>query len=205
MLQLLEPQPQPQPWVELCWTVTGDRVPSDHNYRLYSALIDAQPQLKDLPWQLGTITGIPDRHGWIQLGNQSTVRIRCEQSTLPLFLALNQQVLRVGKALVQLGTLTGGTLSPAPNLRSRMVTIKLDPNQRVEAFDFGVALGQQLARLGITTAPRLGDRKCLRIRSMAIVGFELAFHDLPEPESMILQTHGIGGRRRMGCGFFERF
>jgi hypothetical protein len=38
--------------VEMRWAVMGDRIPSEHGYRLYSALIEKQPQLKQVDWQL---------------------------------------------------------------------------------------------------------------------------------------------------------
>ncbi|MBK6797764.1 MAG: hypothetical protein IPG76_13560 [Acidobacteria bacterium] len=35
-----------------------------------------------------------------------------------------------------------------------------------------------------------------------MVGFALAIHDISDEGSILLQEHGIGGRRRIGCGIF---
>ncbi|MFM8300877.1 MAG: type I-MYXAN CRISPR-associated protein Cas6/Cmx6 [Microcystis aeruginosa] len=35
-----------------------------------------------------------------------------------------------------------------------------------------------------------------------MVGFALAIFDLSEEDSIKLQIHGLGGKRRMGCGVF---
>lgn len=180
----------------------GDRIPADHNYRLYSCLIGQLPQLKQHDWQLLTFSGIPDRQGWVKLGRGSTVGVRCDLSLLELFGGLDGQVLRVGQTLLQLGKLEGRTLSPAPTLEAALVTIKTNYRCRVGEFEFGVALGRQLQQSGIETMPNLGQRRALRIKDSIVVGYGLLFEGLKPQESLHLQRHGIGGRRKMGAGVF---
>ena len=189
-------------WVELRWSVMGDRISSDHNYRLYSALIEQIPNLKELDWQLGTITGVPDNKGWIKLGRKSTLSIRCMVNLIPVFGILDNQILRIGQSLIQLGEMQGSTLSCVPNLSTRIATIRIQNDFRVDPFEFGVAIGKQLANKGIKCIPILGDRCTLKIKDCVVVGYGLRFEKLEPLESMILQTQGLGGRRRMGCGVF---
>lgn len=180
----------------------GDRLRADHNYRLYSALVERMPQLKEQDWALKTINGIPDHQGWVKLGRESWLGIRCDLSLLEQFGTLDGQVLRVGQNLIQLGTLTGQSLQPSPDLQCRMVTIKSKFSCRVEPFEFGVVLGRQLNALGIQTMPTLKERKIVEIHTTKVVGFRVAFSGLKPQESLALQRHGVGGRRRMGCGYF---
>jgi CRISPR-associated protein Cas6 len=42
----------------------------------------------------------------------------------------------------------------------------------------------------------------LRIHGKRIVGFSVIIQGLTAEESMKLQEHGLGGRGKMGCGFF---
>lgn len=188
--------------MQIAWPVSGDRLPADHGYRLYSALVERLPGLKERSWALKTINGIPDRQGWVQLGHESWLGVRTTLDGLALFGELDGQVLRVGKALIQLGTLTGASLQPCPDLQARLVTIKARYQDQVSPFEFGVALGKQLERLGIQTMPTLGDRKVLRIKDANVVGYGVSFAGLSEAESLTLQQHGLGGRQRMGCGYF---
>lgn len=180
----------------------GDRIPADHNYRLYSALVEQIPDLKDLDWQLGTITGIPDRNGWIKLGRKSILSVRCTVPFIPLFSVLSCQIIRIGQTLLQLGEMEGGTLQPQSCLQSRIVTVRNQEGFRVEPFEFGIAIGKQLGFLGVKCVPFLGDRCTLKIKDCIVVGYRLRFEGLEPMESLLLQTKGIGGRRRMGCGVF---
>jgi CRISPR-associated protein Cas6 len=99
----------------------GDRIPADHCYRLYSALVERIPALKEMNWQLSTITGIPDRQGWVKLGRRSRLMIRCSLDQVPAFSTLDGTILRVGQTLLQLGTLEGNNLTACETLESRLV------------------------------------------------------------------------------------
>ena len=42
----------------------------------------------------------------------------------------------------------------------------------------------------------------VRVKGKAVVGYSLIVSGLTAAESVRLQEHGLGGRTRMGCGFF---
>lgn len=181
----------------------GDRLPADHNYRLYSAMIGKDSELKNIDWQLLTIPGIPDKNGWIKLGRQSRLGVRCSLQELHRFTALDNQIIRIGQNLLELGESCGEAISPAESLQCRVVTIKTGYTCRVNEFQFGVALGKQMQILGIDSMPQIGDRKALKIKDNMVVGYSVRFDGLRPKESTILQTKGIGGRRKLGCGVFS--
>jgi len=188
--------------VDLRWPVMGDRLPVGHNYRLYSALIAQEPALKSIPWQLVTITGVPDRADWIKLGRSSEMGIRCAVADLHLFSGLDNQIIRIGQHLLQLGELHGKSIEPVGQLRSRLVTIKSLFTCRVDKFQFGVVLGKQLQKLGVDAMPTLLDRNTVKIKDTTVVGYGVSFSVLTPKDSLTLQSLGVGGRRRMGCGVF---
>jgi CRISPR-associated protein Cas6 len=45
-------------------------------------------------------------------------------------------------------------------------------------------------------------RRVLRIKEKKVVGFPLRVTGLTAEESITLQEQGVGGRSKMGCGFF---
>jgi len=189
-------------WLQVDWSVFGDRIPADHNYRLYSALCTQLPGLKDLDWQLGTIAGIPDVAGWIKLGRESRMFLRCHFADLHLVLSLAEQVLQIGQSFVQLRDPVVRQLREVKSLRSRLVTIKRADMTAPDPVHFALSLGQQLGKLGIHSLPTIGRRGCLRVQGSDIVGYGITFGSLSKQESLILQYQGLGGKRRMGCGVF---
>jgi CRISPR-associated protein Cas6 len=48
----------------------------------------------------------------------------------------------------------------------------------------------------------LGKRRTLRIRNKEVVGYEVVLGKLAAEESLLVQSAGLGGRRRFGCGIF---
>ena len=45
-------------------------------------------------------------------------------------------------------------------------------------------------------------RRTLRVQDRVVVGYAVEVHGLSAPDSIRLQSLGIGGRRRFGCGIF---
>jgi CRISPR-associated protein Cas6 len=200
------------PIINLHYPVTGSTLPTDHGYALYGALARVVPDLhlKDTQIQIGPIMAryggqgqlrIEEQGGWLRL------RLPAEQigQVLPLAgkqLELDGQRLRVGVPKVL-------TLITAPALAAKVVLIK----PHVEANAFLDAVRQKLTELGIKGEPaiplvRIGQhagkprRLVVRIHGKRIVGYGLQVTSLTAEESLKLQEIGLGGRRKMGCGFF---
>ena len=192
----LEPTP-----VELRWPVFGDRVQRDCRYRLYSALISKIPELKSMLYQLGGFTGTPDG-AFLKLGRSSELVVRCRVADIAAFAALDNQVIEIGQSLVRLGELTGAELEHQEALSSDLVIIKLMESTRIEKTKFAISLGKQLHQLEIQEVPEIGDRSSILIKGQHIIGYSVFFERLSPIESLKLQSLGLGGKRRMGCGVF---
>src|SRR5207249_485529 len=94
-------------------------------------------------------------------------------------------------------------------LESRLVTFKHggEPEPflataRAKLAELGVA-GEPAVRV-FESGPRAGEprRRVVRVKGRAIVGFAVVVSGLTADESIRLQEHGLGGRTRLGCGFF---
>ncbi|XQQ05147.1 MAG: type I-MYXAN CRISPR-associated protein Cas6/Cmx6 [Leptolyngbya sp. IPPAS B-1204] len=199
------------PYVELSFTVTGQTLPADHGYGLYSAIVHLCPEIHEQETvSIQTIAGQPDNQGKIYLSKGSRLKIRLpyEPAKLALVLPLAGQTLSIGSHCIQLGIPQIFPLQPTDRLRSRIVTIKKfqDPESFLEAAK------RQLDDLGIdchavipVDAEGQPLRKAIKIRTYSVVGFSVVVTDLSDEDSLRLQAHGLGGKHRMGCGIFTAF
>jgi CRISPR-associated protein Cas6 len=199
------------PYVDLCFSITGEALPADHGYGLYSAISKICPELHQQEnLSISTISGEPDGQGKIFLSKSSNLKIRLpyEAAKIAHALPLAGQILAIGVYPVQLGIPQIFPLHPFDKLRSRIVTIKKfqDPEPFLEAVK------RQMEALGIqgnTFIPLDSEeqplRKAIKIKQYSVVGFSLAVTDLSDEDSLKLQAHGLGGKHRMGCGIFTPF
>jgi CRISPR-associated endonuclease/helicase Cas3 len=107
--------------------------------------------------------------------------------------------LEVDGHAIRLGAPQIHLLKPATTLYARIVTIK----GFTEPEPFLDAVCRKLDELGVKGEPICGERRVVKVGNHTIVGFGLTMHELSDQCSLILQERGIGGRRRMGCGFFN--
>ncbi len=199
------------PYVELSFGVVGETLPADHGYGLYSAIAHKCPQVHEQEGlSILTISGKPDRQGKIALSKNSRLKIRLpyEANIIAQILPLAGQSLVIGSHFIQLGIPQIFTLHPFDKLRSRIVTIK----KFQEPEPFLEAVKRQMDTLGIQGNAFIplneeGQplRKAIKIKQYSVVGFGLVVTELSEEASIKLQTNGLGGKRRMGCGVFTSF
>jgi len=181
----------------LSFNVRGSYFPSDHNYGLYASLINFNSNLRQLKWQLGTIKGIPDHNGLIELGSESKLSIRCDPNDIKQFLGLKS--LSVGKWSIELDNPLISDVIPKTRLFSRIVVIK----NAEERGAFVRSLTNQFNELGLEDLNfAVYERKTIKIKRFTVVGYSVNVSCANHKESEILIYHGVGGKRRMGCGVF---
>ncbi len=196
------------PQIIVRFPVHGRTLPADHGYALYAALAGKLPALHEARW-LGVelISGITWGQGVISLPNRNAaLKLRLPADRFGAVLPLAGQRFNIGGHRITLGIPIAHPLTPAASLYARFVTIK----KFTEHEPFLEAAQRQIEGLGITATLELPQdeqgrsrRRVLKIRSATIIGFSLAAHDLNEADSINLQSHGLGGRRAMGCGIFN--
>ncbi|KOP26815.1 CRISPR-associated protein Cas6 [Hapalosiphon sp. MRB220] len=199
------------PYIEMSFGISGQTLPADHGYGLYSAISDICPALHEQEWlSIQTISGRPDRQGKIDLSKQSQLKIRLpyEPDKISLVLPLAGKRLIIGIHEIQLGIPQIFPLCSTDKLRSRIVTIK----KFQEPEPFLEAAKRQLDVLGIQGDVSIPlneegelSRKAIKIKTYSVVGFSVNVTGLNDEDSIKLQTFGLGGKHRMGCGIFTPF
>lgn len=205
---LAAPAAETVPTVVVHFPVQGRQLPADHGYALYSAITRQLPALHGAPWLgLELLSGVPWREGVIVLPTRGAqLRLRIPADRYADVLPLAGKRLDIATHPLRLGIPSARPLQPAPSLYARVVTIK----KFTEPEPFLDAARRQLDALGINATLELPlddqdrfRRRIIQIHGRTVVGFSLAAHDLNDEHSVRLQSHGIGGRRTMGCGLFN--
>lgn len=162
----------------------------------------------------------------------SVLRVRVASDLIVTAIPLTGQVLQVGEHSIRLGPPRVEQLEPVPTLRAGLVTFKdfgvpcqrsvrrrpelaarrnMPPEEEVAHFI--EMAGRRLKELGIGAEPGIprnekgahaGEprRRIVHIKGLKIVGYPLIVQGLTADESLRLQEVGLGGRTRIGCGFF---
>lgn len=198
--------------IELHFPVRGKTWCADQNYRLLGAIAKEHPNLHQLEgFAVNTISGIADKQGKIELTHDSRLSLRCPSESLLIALPLAGKTLKIGADSISLGYPEVRPLRPVSELKARLVTIKHPSGNfsQVTPDWFLGACDRQLKALGIDAPvgiPADDDgqpaRKALKIKGKTIVGYSVIVANLLPEQSIMLQTRGIGGKRRMGCGYF---
>jgi hypothetical protein len=220
------------PTVDLLFPLIGVSIATDHGYALYAALSRLAPGLHQpgCRVRIGPVRGVYQGQGILQLDSRfSRLRIRLLPDDIPLVLTLAGKSIDVGGHRLRLGVPQVRSIVPAPNLVARIVAIKasspradpadkhsrnreatkryLEPNTFLEAVCRELVRKKIVAQADlplVETGPHAGQprRRVLQIDGKKIVGFSVLVQGLSAEESIRLQEEGIGGRSKMGCGFF---
>lgn len=208
--------------VNLHFPVLGSTIRADHGYALYPSLAGLLSALHrpDAPVQIGPILGHYTGNGQLQLDpRRSRLRLRLPVEQIPLVLPLAGKGLDIDGHRVRLGVPQVLPLILAPTLIARMVTIKKGDRDKagsracMEPGAFLEAARRQLDTLGIEGEAGIplarqeahagkAKRHVLRIKGRRLVGYGLQVTGLTAEASIQLQEAGLGGKRKMGCGFF---
>lgn len=198
--------------VDLVFPALGNTLPTDHAYALYGALSQIVPDFHDetRSVRFAPITGRAAPDGRLQITEYSCLRVRLADNAVRCVLPLAGKRLAVGDALVRLGVPRLQSLVAAPSLIARLVTFKnADTPER-----FLATAQVKLADLGVNgklqlpvhvQGERVGTpvRRVVRVRGVSIPGYSLIVAELSSSDSLLLQESGLGGRTRLGCGFFN--
>jgi len=191
---------------ELSFGVTGQAIPVDHGYQLFSALAHFQPELHNLSnLSIQTITNTTFKSRKLLLTKYSKLRVRLPVEKVPLIYSLAGRSIMIGGDKVRFNIPSIDLLCPSKTLYSRMVVIK----GKDQPEPFLVSAKQKLNYLGIEGAIKISlasngtyNRKTLKVRGYTVVGFSLEVTNLNDDDSLKLQSYGIGAKRKMGCGIF---
>lgn len=204
--------------VDISFPLTGDRVPRDHGYALYGALSRAVPALHGASWlAVHPLGGKLVDKSTLALSKAARLRLRMPVERIGEVMPLVGASLEVNGAAIRLGAPSVHPLAPSASLDSRLVIVKLTAvptrdhpelarrsldrpamNSRVER-----ELTRQLEKLNIAIRPELRGHGRMIVGGRSVIGYSVRVQGLDADASLRLQEHGLGGKRRMGCGVFR--
>jgi CRISPR-associated protein Cas6 len=206
--------------IDLLFPVIGDTLPTDHAYALYGALSRVVPAFHDAAAgvRFCPVSGEPVPGGRLQLNDRSVLRVRLLAEQAALAMPLAGQRLEVDGHSVRLGAPRAAAIVPAATLIARVVTLKNHHQGHGSdllghALNFAAKLSEMLAAAGLSgevsvplfpAGARAGQpqRRVVRVKGRRVVGYACVVSGLSAADSVRLQAQGLGGRTRMGCGFF---
>ncbi len=198
------------PIVDLAFALRGTSIPLDYGYALFGALCRVVPDLHgDRRVGVHPIRGVRHEPRRLHLVPRSRLRLRLPSEEIGRFLEVAGRDLDLDGSRLSVGIPRVESLMTAPRLVARLVTI----GRLTEPEAVAASLRAQMAGLGVEgelsllpspDPDRLGEpsRRVLRIKDRRIVGYAVAVSGLSAEGSLTLQEHGLGSRRRMGCGVF---
>ncbi len=197
--------------LNLIFPVQGEQIPLDHAYALYGALSRIIPEIHESgsAIRFAPIRGVKGAPRRLHLTKDSRLILRLPIEQMRSAIPLAGKSLKLNDAHIRLGTPNVASLLPAPILTARMVTFKHadDWDKFLIAarkfLDVRGIRGQVSAPIQRNSAnPPRPLRRVVRIKNKTIYGYALQISDLTDQESLDLQENGLGGRTKMGCGFF---
>ena len=202
--------------LDVLFRVIGTEVPADHGYALFGAISRILERDGDR-WLHGnaaiglhTIRGSPGAPGRYLIDERARLGLRLPADLAPRVLSLAGKSIELDGCRLRIGVPQTRALLPATTLHCRIATTR---NGHAPAR-FDAEIARQAAALDLhgrifrvplhapDGAARDPSRRVVRIRDKLVVGYALLATELTAQESICLQEHGLGGRRRMGCGVF---
>ena len=196
--------------VDVAFPLGGERVPDEHGYGLFGAMCGVLSEMHGAPWlSVHPIRGAPLGGGMLRLAQPNrALRLRVHPAQLARVQSLTGATLSVEGHRVSVGAAEVFTLRPLSVLAARMVVVRDD----VERAEFEQCLHERLAAMGVratveipwgpTTGAHPDGQRVLHIRGQIIVGYPVILRGLSDEHSIRVQSLGIGGRQRFGCGVF---
>lgn len=203
--------------VELEWTI-GGRLPPDHGYHLYSALSHYLPRAlhESDGWAIAPVELDPGTFGLSLCRATSRLRIRCEAALAGTLAGAidypgGLELEKTGGLMVTFG---GPRIQPilaghTRTFSARLVTLRhaIKPSGLVARPAFRDGLIKQLRELDIDMRyidVHVGEPGEGRVAYDTYGGYGVTISGISrDRDAWALLARGVGGRRKMGAGWFD--
>jgi len=186
--------------VDLTFQVFGQTLKVDHGYALFAAISRFLPEFHgaaDVGLRL--MRGRYMGNGQLNISPASSLVFRLPVSKVAEYINLAGKILDLDGHQLRVGVPNSQALVPATALYSHLVTTKNGNDQK----RFEEEMKRQMGILDCKGRLSVGKRKTFKMHGKQVVGYSVLVSELTAEESITLQEQGLGGRRKMGCGFFE--
>lgn len=193
---------------DLAFALSGRAIPADHAHALSRAVTKLLPWFEHTPQAgLHLVHGAESGNGWyrpedhgavLYLARRTRLTLRLPDGRLQDARVLRGAMLDVGGYPLAVGQSSVHPLTPSATLYARHVV-----DERGAEGAFLDQLSRALDALGIGR----GRLMCGRTRRLALPGAALVTRSvlvagLSRPDSLVVQSAGIGPGRILGCGLF---
>lgn len=137
--------------------------------------------------------------GMLDISPRTELTLRLAASDIAQYINLAGKRLDILGQTMTVGVPMTRALVPAVALYAHQVTTKNGHDQN----RFEEEIARQMATSNVKGKFAVGKRRTFGIHGKQVVGYSMLVSELTAEESIILQENGLGGRRKMGCGFFE--
>jgi len=189
--------------LRVTFRVSGNEIPLDHGYAVFSAVSRLVPEIHaNRQVAIAPIRGVFKAPTALMLAPFSRLNLIAPLALVPDLFLLSGKLLPIGGSPVLLGRMVLSPIAPCESVGSRLVVFSFPEGLEITEETFGAEVHRQLILLDLQAKPALGKRRVFRVKNVKQVGYGLRFDDLRAVDSMRLQTEGLGGHRRFGCGVF---
>jgi CRISPR-associated protein Cas6 len=195
--------------VDAAFAIECRSLPVDHAFALSQAILAALPWFAEEPQAgLHTVHGAASGAGWqrpeggdalLQLSHRTRLVLRIPEGRLADAAALTGQTLDVAGFPMRVGRLQPRPLVRIASLFSRGVIFE----GPLEETDFLAAAAGALRAFGIESPTLLcGRATALATPQETLTTRSLMLTVATPAQSLLLQRHGLGEARKLGCGLF---
>lgn len=212
--------------VDVSFPIQGSEIHLDHGYALFAAVSRLVPQIHEQPtWGIHPIRGAAIERGRLTLTQHSHINIRLPDVHIAAVLPLAGQRIEIDGDSVTCGIPKIWPLRPTSSLQSKIVVVASVVDVKAPENDqrgqIASSMRRKLAHLPLEMDPdrlqlNIGRRHIVRIGAKRskprgaetvfdrdiVVGFQVILEGLDATASLVVQSHGLGGRRHIGCGIF---
>ncbi|CAK8718727.1 CRISPR-associated protein, Cas6-related [Candidatus Electrothrix laxa] len=187
--------------IDLNFEVEGKTIRVDHGYALFSVVSHCLKKFHEAQdVQLALIRGSYIGNGELRLLPGSCLTLRLSSEKISFYKKkLSGKIFNLDGHRISIGGAACQRLIPAAVLYAHLVTTRNGLDQK----RFEAEIRRQLDRQACQGRITVGRRRIFSIHDKKVVGYSLLVSELTAEESIIIQEEGVGGRRKMGCGFFQ--
>jgi CRISPR-associated protein Cas6 len=182
--------------IDVVFDLKGGLIPDDYAFELWNEVV------RILPWlEAENSAGILPLRGskhseGLLLAKRTKLVVRLPQALSVRVAELSGQQLAVGSGVLQVEAAAARPFQPYPTLHAHLVESEMD-----EVL-FLADISEKLQDLGVNCKWICGKRVTVTGEARSISGYSLVLHDLKPEGSLRVQSVGLGGNRRFGCGIF---
>lgn len=187
--------------VDISFAVHGGVLPTDHGYHLFCGISKIYPWFHNDPGIFfNRVTGYYIGDGKLSLVEGGSLTFRTPHDKIGMIEGLVGRKLKLFKSTIYIGVTTGvEMITPSAELYSRIVVTRNGKEK-----DYKREITKQISAISAGSSFELEfvKERCMMIRGAPTRGYEILLKNLEETNSLAIQEYGIGGRRKMGAGFF---